>query len=93
MMETKRNKEWRKKQCFRVFKARMIYYASFECEYYFMDGTHHIPQHWFELMKEPRMQVYRSTGTPCSCWMCRGKRYNRRQAKKTTKALVESEML
>jgi len=23
-METKRNKEWRKKQCFRVFKKRMM---------------------------------------------------------------------
>ena len=29
-MEQKRNKLWREQQCKRVFKARMIYYASFE---------------------------------------------------------------
>ena len=52
-METKRTKLWRRKQGFRVFKARMIYYASFERECYYADGSHHIPLHWFELAKEP----------------------------------------
>lgn len=36
----KRTKLWRRKQGFRVFKARMIYYASFEREYYYADGSH-----------------------------------------------------
>ena len=39
-METKRTKLWRRKQGFRVFKARMIYYASFEREYLTADGRH-----------------------------------------------------
>ena len=38
----KRTKLWRRKQGFRVFKARMIYYASFEREYL----TALIPQHY-----------------------------------------------
>ena len=29
-MEQKRNKFWRKQQCFRVFKARMILFATYE---------------------------------------------------------------
>jgi len=62
-METKRTKLWRRKQCFRVFKARMIYYASFEREYLTADGRH-VPLHWFELAKTHWAQVYRSTGTP-----------------------------
>ena len=23
-------------------------------------------------------QVYKTTGTPCSCWMCRGEEYDRK---------------
>ena len=62
-METKRTKLWRRKQGFRVFKARMVYYASFERNYWCVDGSQHVPQHWFELAKEHWTQVYRSTGT------------------------------
>ena len=28
--------------------------------------------HWFEFAKDKWAQVYKTTGTPCSCWMCRG---------------------
>ena len=40
-METKRTKLWRRKQSFRVFKARMLYYATFEreCYYYVIIAT------------------------------------------------------
>ena len=60
-METKRTKLWRRKQGFRVFKARMIYYASFELECHYADGSHHIPLHWFELAREPWTYAYLDT--------------------------------
>ena len=91
-METKRTKLWRRKQGFRVFKARMIYYASFERECYYADGTHHIPMHWFELAKVHWTQVYRSTGTPCSCSMCRGEEYDRLAYKRETCRIISESM-
>lgn len=90
-METKRTRLWRRKQAFRVFKARMVYWASFEWEYDTISG-HHFPLHWFELAKTHRMQVYRTTGTPCSCWMCRGEEYDRLNYKRETRRIIlESE--
>ena len=86
-METKRTKLWRSKQGFRVFKARMIYYASFEREYLTADGRH-VPLHWFELARTHWSQVYRSTGTPCSCWMCRGMEYDRLEFKRETRRII-----
>ena len=88
-METKRTKLWRRKQGFRVFKARMIYYASFERECYYADGSHHIPLHWFELAKEPWTYAYRSTGTPCSCILCRGMKYDRLGHKRESRRIIK----
>lgn len=88
-METKRTKLWRRKQGFRVFKARMIYYASFERERHNADGSHHIPLHWFELAKEPWTYAYRSTGTPCSCVLCRAMRYDRLDYKRETRRIIK----
>ena len=87
-MEKQRTKLWRRAQQARVFKARMIYYASFEREYFAYNGEHHIPLHWFELAKEHWTQVYKTTGTPCSCWMCRGNEYNRLDYKRDTRRII-----
>jgi len=67
-------------------------YASFEREYYCADGSHHVPLHWFELAKEHWTQVYRSTGTPCSCWMCRGNEYSRLDYKRETHRIIQESM-
>ena len=40
------------------------------------------------LAKDKWAKVYQSTGTPCSCWMCRGEEYNRRQYKKETLRII-----
>ena len=87
-METKKTKLWRRKHGFRVFKARMVYYASHESSYWCADGSQHVPQHWFELAKEHWTQAYRSTGTPCSCWMCRGSEYSRLDYKRETRRII-----
>nr|WP_296050661.1 hypothetical protein [uncultured Prevotella sp.] len=38
-------------------------------------------------------QVYRTTGTPCSCWMCQGESYNRLEAKRDMKRILDEEDL
>lgn len=80
----KRNKFWRRQQMARVFKARMILYATYEHCIIREDGSHYEHPHWFELAKDKWAQVYKTTGTPCSCWMCRGMEYDRKEYKKET---------
>ena len=85
----KRNKLWRRQQMVRVFKARMILYAAFYGHCIIReDGSVNNHPHWFELAKEKWARVYQSTGTPCSCWMCRGEEYNRREYKEETLRII-----
>jgi hypothetical protein len=46
----------------------------------------------FELAKEHWTQAYRSTGTPCSCWMCRGNEYDRLAYKRDTRRIIRESM-
>ena len=75
----KRNKFWRRQQMSRVFKARMILYAAYGTPVIREDGSIDNHPHWFELAKDKWAKVYQTTGTPCSCWMCRGEKYNRKR--------------
>ena len=68
----KRNKLWRREQQNRVFKARMVYHAACGCGIKKADGNWNRHPHWFELARVKWMQIYKKTGTPCSCWLCRG---------------------
>ena len=56
------------------------------------DGSHYEHPHWFELAKEKCAQVYKTTGTPCSCWMCRGMEYDRKEYKKETLQIIRESM-
>ena len=91
-MLEKRTKFWRRKQGFRVFKKRMIYYASFGEKWLMNDGTFVDNPHWFELAKSHWAQVYKSTGTPCRCMLCQGKRYNRLEYKRETRRILRETM-
>ena len=86
----KRTKLWRKKQGFRVFKARIICHAASYNTY--AEGIHCVALHWFELAKEHGEQVYRTTSTPCSCWMCRGYEYNRLKYKRETLRIIRESL-
>ena len=33
---------------------------------------------WTDLIKEHHIQVFRNTGSPCSCWLCRSTRYSKK---------------
>ena len=57
-----------------------------------MARSHYEHPHWFELAKEKCAQVYKTTGTPCSCWMCRGMEYDRKEYKKETLQIIRESM-
>ncbi len=88
----KRNKFWRRQQMSHVFKARMILYAAYGTPIIRENGSIDNHPHWFELAKEKWAKVYQTTGTPCSCWMCRGEKYNRREYKRETLRIIRESM-
>lgn len=80
MMETKRNRQWRKHHARRVFKARLTVLAACRTDERRL---------WFELANEKWVRAFKTTGKPCSYWMCRGEDFDRKAAKKETRRLVE----
>ena len=76
----------------RVFKARMMLYAAYGSFIIREDGSVNKHPHWFELAKEKWAMVYKSTGTPCSCLLCKGEVYNRREYKKETLRIIRESM-
>ena len=79
MMENKRNILWRRHHARRVFKARLTYFAAVSPE----------RKRWFELTEEKWTRLMKSTGTPCSCWMCQGESYDRKATRKETRRLIK----
>lgn len=88
----KRNKLWRKRHQWRLFKARMILRATYLNCLWDKDGNLVERPHWFELAKQKWNYVYKTTGTPCSCWMCKGESYNRREYKKKTRRMIKESL-
>lgn len=87
-MEQKRDKQWRKQQGFRVFKARLIRLAAYKYCAFDEEGNPMDNPHWFELAKQHGCQVYKTTGTPCSCMLCEGNHYDRLDYKKTMRRIL-----
>ena len=73
----------------RVFRARMILYAAYGHCIIRENGSCYEHPHWFELAKDKWAQVYKTTGTPCSCWMCRGEEYDRKGYKQETLRIIK----
>lgn len=84
----KRNKHWRIEQRNRIYSAKMKLYASFGGEF-ILNGEKKDNPRWIELYEANWNPVYKSVRTPCSCWMCCGERYNRRQYKQETRRLLK----
>ena len=72
-MEKKITRAWRRHQARRVFKAWLKYAAVCMC---------YPATTWEELKTNQWAQRLRTTGTPCSCWMCRGESFDRNSAKR-----------
>ena len=88
-MESKRTKLWRRKEFLRVFKKRMLFHASVNFYHRYIDGHPAAPLHWFELAEKPYMRCYRTCSTPCSCFLCKGTRYDRRETQKETRRILK----
>ena len=87
-----RGKLWRKRKGWLRFKARIVRFAgcgSIICD---ADGCLKTDPFWFELAKHKTYFVYKKTGTPCSCLLCKGERYNRLKFKKTSRLLIEESL-
>lgn len=76
----------------RKFKARMTLLAAYGTCIIREDGSVQERPHWFELAKEKWSQVYKTTGTPCSCMMCRGEKYDRKAQKSLTQRIIRESM-
>ena len=76
----------------RVFKARMILYTAYGSPIIREDGSVNNHPHWFELAKEKWARVYKTTGTPCSCCLCRGKEYDRKVYKRETLRIIKESL-
>lgn len=48
--------------------------------------------HWFELAKQRWNYHYKSMRTPCSCWLCRGEKYSRKEYKKASLRIMKESM-
>lgn len=80
MMEKQRTRAWRRYQAKRVFKARLKYVAA--CR-------NNPSVNWTDLLTDKWSKVYKTTGTPCSCWLCRGEVFDRNAAKKEANKVVQ----
>lgn len=91
-METKRNKGWRRFQQDRVFRARMQKFSC--CNYAIIDeeGNHIENPHWFEIVRQRWAKKYKDSSTPCSCWLCRGEKYDCKAHKRTTQRIINESM-
>lgn len=79
MMVKTRNRQWRRHHAKRVFKARLSVVGACMLE----------RKLWFEIAGEKWTRPYKTTGTPCSCWMCRGESFDRKAAKREIRQMVE----
>ncbi len=89
----KRNKEWRKKKKFYHYKARLLREATeYISDMSMANGGRTGHPHWFELTKEHWTQCYKTTSTPCSCFLCKGERHSRLQQKKEDAKIIHEEL-
>lgn len=91
-MEQKRDKLWRRQQCFRVFNARMRLFAAMKSPAFDQNGKEVQNPSWELLSKQRWCRVYKTTGTPCSCYICRHERYDRLDYRNTTRRLVRESL-
>ena len=73
----KRNRLWRKRHQWRLFRAKMVLFANYPYPHFIDDEGNCIQHpHWFELAKQRWNYHYKSMRTPCSYWLCRGEKYS-----------------
>lgn len=84
----RRNKLWRRRHQWRLYKAKMILLSANQNKVLAEDGTFIQHPHWMDYAKQSWCYKYKTMRTPCSCYMCKGETYNRLNYKKETKRLL-----
>ena len=91
-MEKTRNKGWRRFQQDRVFKARMLMFSGYDYAIFDEEGNRIDNPHWFEIARQRWAKMYKDSSTPCSCWLCRGEKYDRKEYKCSTRRIINESM-
>ena len=88
-MERNPKRAWRRKQIKRKWHKRLrdLYFYS-EYSHNDFHGVKKFKS-WKELKSLDWANIYKTTGTPCSCWMCSYPHYNRLDYKKESKRIVK----
>ena len=84
-----RNKHWRQLQRRKFYIAALKRFASWDTSIFALDGSVKKNPRWIDLYKANAFQVYKSVRVPCSCYLCRGERYDRRAFKKETARILK----
>lgn len=84
-----RNKLWRHRQQWRLFKSRMILCAATQHWAWNEDGEFIQHPHWIDCAKQPWSYKYKTMRTPCSCALCKGERYNRIDYNNETQRIID----
>ena len=84
----KRNKLWRRRHQWRLYKAKMILLSANQYKVLAEGVTFIQHPHWMDYAKQSWCYKYKTMRTPCSCYMCKGETYNRLNYKKETKRLL-----
>lgn len=86
MKERTSIRAWRRIQKKRVWRNRLRLFL------YVFAVKHSEAESWKELRKLKWCQVYRTTGTPCSCELCSGEKYNRVGFKRETAKAIQEQL-
>ncbi len=88
-MLEKRNKLWRSRHQWRLFKIKMHLFAAYHTSIIIDDGLVIENPHWFEFVGQKWCYKYKTMRIPCSCLFCCGEKYNRRAYKKETRRIIK----
>ena len=99
----KRNKGWRAQQRKLHYVRRLKYYSNSASFWYVLalwpnsrtiknsKGELNFHPNWKDLYHHNWCSALRTTGKPCSCWMCSPNKYKRKDFKKETRMLIKLE--
>lgn len=88
----KRNKLWRRRHQWRLFKAKLLLMAANQHWLINEAGIKIQHPHWFDYARETWCFKYKTMRTPCSCNLCKGEKYNRIDYKQTTTRTINESL-
>lgn len=91
-MENKRTKLWRRRHEWRLYKKKMMLFASYSWPMRNSDGVLIENPRWVDFVGARGYFCYKSMRTPCSCDICRGEKYSRNDYKSETRRIIKETM-